>query len=86
VAQGEGKRAALKRLARSANPALGAPLLTPTTAPAPHTAWRARASTDQVRGRLSGRCYWPASREIFPLQCPQCGGQMRLIAFVTEAP
>ena len=22
--------------------------------------------------------------EVFPLQCPQCGAQMRLIAFVTD--
>jgi hypothetical protein len=24
--------------------------------------------------------------EVFPLLCPMCGGQMRLIAFITEGP
>jgi hypothetical protein len=24
--------------------------------------------------------------EVFPLLCPKCGGEMRIIAFITEAP
>ena len=24
--------------------------------------------------------------EVFPLRCPQCGGQMNLIAFITDGP
>jgi len=24
--------------------------------------------------------------ELLPLQCPHCGGEMRIIAFITEAP
>ena len=24
--------------------------------------------------------------EVFPLLCPQCGGQMNLIAFITDGP
>ena len=27
----------------------------------------------------------PGNGEVFPLLCPKCGGQMRLIAFITES-
>ncbi len=38
-----------------------------------------RAPAHYLWAVLSARIY-----EIFPLLCPMCGGQMRLIAFITE--
>ena len=37
------------------------------------------AAQSRGDGQLIARIY-----EIFPLRCPICGGQMRLIAFITE--
>lgn len=45
---------------------------------------------DETTHRFPARSLWAmllARRyEIFPLTCPLCGGQMRIIAFITEGP
>jgi len=53
--------------------------LAPTATDASHSARRSPARI--LWALLLARIY-----EIFPLQCPLCGAQMRIIAFITEAP
>ena len=45
----------------------------------PEAAPPKRSPTDYLWAVLIARIY-----EVFPLMCPMCGGQMRLIAFITE--
>ena len=68
--------------AEPANMSEGAPgvvplghAISPTPAPAPPK----RSPAHYLWAVLIARIY-----EVFPLLCPKCGGQMRLIAFITE--
>jgi hypothetical protein len=60
----------------------GAPGVTPlghAIPPTPEPATPKRSRAHYLWAVLIARIY-----EVFPLLCPLCGGQMRLIAFVTE--
>jgi hypothetical protein len=60
----------------------GAPAVTPlghASPPTPEPAIPKRSPAHYLWAVLIARIY-----EVFPLLCPKCGGQMRLIAFVTE--
>jgi hypothetical protein len=88
-------RAAVTALATSAQPAKqvvvqtepaatgeGAPGVAPlghAISPTPEPAPPKRAPAHYLWAVLIARIY-----EVFPLLCPLCGGQMRLIAFITE--
>ena len=67
----------------------GADALTPGTAPVPSCAGGATASEPPAKPkpRPSEHYLWAALiariYEVFPLICPHCGGQMRIIAFIT---
>ena len=86
-------RAALPALARAqAEPALAATEkpITVMAAPAPSAP---RASPEQAAEpihRRAARYAWALLLariyKVFPLLCPKCGGEMRLIAFITAAP
>lgn len=70
-------RAAVTALAASA---ATAPAATPNSAePAAEPAHRRPAR--YAWALLLARIY-----EVFPLRCPKCGGAMRIIAFITDAP
>ena len=47
--------------------------------PTPESAPPKRSKAQYLWAVLIARIY-----EVFPLLCPRCGGQMRLIAFITE--
>ena len=49
------------------------------TQPEPRPVPPKRSAAHYLRAVLIARIY-----EVFPLLCPMCGGQMRLIAFITE--
>jgi hypothetical protein len=88
-------RAAVTALARPAQPAKefvvqiepaatgeGAPGVAPlghAISSTPEPATPKRAPAHYLWAVLIARIY-----EVFPLLCPMCGGQMRLIAFITE--
>ena len=60
----------------------GAPGVTPlghAIPPTPEPATPKRSKAHYLWAVLIARIY-----EVFPLLCPMCGGQMRLIAFITE--
>ena len=60
----------------------GAPGMTPqghAIPPTPEPASPKRSKAHYLWAVLIARIY-----EVFPLLCPLCGGQMRLIAFITE--
>jgi hypothetical protein len=60
----------------------GAPAVAPlghASPPTPEPAIPKRAKAHYLWAALIARIY-----EVFPLLCPLCGGQMRLIAFITE--
>jgi hypothetical protein len=57
----------------------GAVALDHASPPAPETAPPKRSPAHYLWAVLIARIY-----EVFPLLCPMCGGQMRLIAFITE--
>ena len=71
--------------ARQAEPATtgeGAPAVVPlghAISPTPEPAPAKRSKAHYLWAVLIARIY-----EVFPLLCPMCGGQMRLIAFITE--
>ena len=65
---------ALARAAATTPPAT-APNPEPTAEPAHRRAAR------YAWALLLARIY-----EVFPLRCPHCGGEMRIIAFITDAP
>jgi hypothetical protein len=80
-------RAALERLLRyCARPpfAMGAPGVAPAQgsaiSPAPEPVQPKRASAHYLWAVLIARIY-----KVFPLVCPICGGQMRIIAFITHS-
>jgi hypothetical protein len=65
-----------------ANISEGAPGVTPlghAIPPTPEPATPKRSPAHYLWAVLIARIY-----EVFPLLCPMCGGQMRLIAFITE--
>jgi hypothetical protein len=74
-----------KQVAVQADPAAtgeGAPGVTPlghAISPTPEPAPPKRSPAHYLWAVLIARIY-----ELFPLLCPLCGGQMRLIAFITE--
>ena len=74
-----------KQVAVQANPAAtgeGAPGVVPlghAISPTPEPAPPKRSPAHYLWAVLIARIY-----EVFPLLCPMCGGQMRLIAFITE--
>ena len=74
-----------KQVAVQADPAAtgeGAPGVTPlghAISPTPEPAPPKRSPAHYLWAVLIARIY-----EVFPLLCPMCGGQMRLIAFITE--
>src|SRR3989442_14836082 len=51
---------------------------------------RLRASTAELAHRRTARSAWALLLariyEVFPLVCPTCGGAMRILAFITDAP
>jgi hypothetical protein len=60
----------------------GAPAVVPlgnASPPTPEPATHKRSKAHYLWAVLIARIY-----EVFPLLCPMCGGQMRLIAFITE--
>ena len=63
-------------------------LARPATAPSP--APMSAGDRAQHAERSPARILWALLLariyEVFPLQCPLCGAQMRLIAFITQAP
>ena len=68
--------------AEPANMSEGAPGVVPlghAMPPTPESAPPKRAPAHYLWAVLIARIY-----EVFPLLCPKCGGQMRLIAFITE--
>jgi hypothetical protein len=74
----------------AANSPLRAPvtaLARPATAPSP--APMSAGDRAQLAVRSPARMLWALLLahiyEVFPLQCPLCGAQMRLIAFITQA-
>ena len=65
-----------------ANMSEGAPGVVPlghASPPTPESAPSKRSPAHYLWAVLIARIY-----EVFPLLCPLCGGQMRLIAFITE--
>ena len=65
-----------------ANRSEGAPGVVPlghASPPTPESAPSKRSPAHYLWAVLIARIY-----EVFPLLCPMCGGQMRLIAFITE--
>ena len=68
-------RAAVTALAPGATTAPPAPIAEPTAEPA-----RRRAARN-TWALLLARIY-----EVFPLVCPHCGADMRVIAFITNGP
>ena len=68
-------RTAVTALARAATTAPPAPNPQPAAEPAHRRAAR------YAWALLLARIY-----EVFPLRCPHCGGEMRIIAFLTDAP
>jgi len=70
---------------RAAVTALTAPTVSAPPAPAPNPEPAAelaqRRAARSAWARLLARIY-----ECLPLLCPQCGGEMRIIAFITDAP
>ncbi len=58
---------------------------TPHTVPTPPV----ETTTDEPPHRKAARYAWAlllaCIYEVLPLLCPQCGGEMRIIAFITEA-
>ena len=74
-----------KQVVVQADPAItgeGAPAvvpLGPAIPPTPEPATPKRSKAHYLWAVLIARIY-----EVFPLLCPLCGGQMRLIAFITE--
>jgi len=66
-----------------------APAAETPAAPAP-SASSAPAEPEEPIHRRAARYAWALLLariyELFPLLCPKCGGQMRIIAFITEAP
>ncbi len=61
----------------------GAPGVVPlfqASPPTPEPATPKRSNAHYLWAVLIARIY-----EVLPLLCPKCGGQMRLIAFITEA-
>ena len=70
------------RQAEQANMSEGAPGVVPlghAISPTPAPALPKRSPAHYLWAVLIARIY-----EVFPLLCPKCGGQMRLIAFITE--
>ena len=68
--------------AEPANMSEGAPGVVPlghAIPPTPEPATLKRSKAHYLWAVLIARIY-----EVFPLLCPMCGGQMRLIAFITE--
>ena len=68
--------------AEPANMSEGAPGVAPlghAISPTPEPAPPKRSKAHYLWAVLIARIY-----EVFPLLCPMCGGQMRLIAFITE--
>ncbi len=65
----------------------GQPLPSALEPETPHPAHRA-SSADTAPPRPPGSYLWAALLariyECFPLLCPRCGNEMRLIAFITE--
>ena len=59
--------------------ALGVVPLGHAISPTPEPATPKRSKSHYLWAVLIARIY-----EVFPLLCPMCGGQMRLIAFITE--
>ncbi len=51
----------------------------PTTPARPESSASARPTTPSLWARLLARIY-----EVFPLLCPTCGGELRILAFLTE--
>ncbi|MFT5434080.1 MAG: hypothetical protein ACI9OJ_004793 [Myxococcota bacterium] len=52
----------------------------------PHPDPRGPPWAPRVRPRLATpgpRC-WPLIYEVFPLRCPKCGGEMKILAFLTD--
>ena len=58
-----------------------------TTPPAPPR--NPSAPADETIHRRAARYAWTLLLaplyEVFPLRCPQCGGEMRILAFVSDA-
>jgi len=72
------RRAQVTALGRAANPSPPPPLAAQASAPEPAL----RPATARLAwALLLARIY-----ENFPLLCPQCGGDLRIIAFITEPP
>ena len=61
----------------------------PPPAPASASAETAQAAEEPIH-RRAARYAWALLLariyEVFPLLCPKCGGEIRIIAFITEAP
>jgi hypothetical protein len=82
LAQGSAPQPATAR-AEPATAGEGAPAVVPqcnAAPPAPEPAPPKRSPAHYLWAVLIARIY-----EVFPLLCPKCGGQMRLIAFITHS-
>ena len=55
-----------------------------TVTPRKAAATRIKSSARTTPRGLRGRNSWAGVGEEFPLECPGCGGDIRLIAFITE--
>lgn len=61
----------------------------PAAAPASASAETAQAAEEPIHrraARYAGALLLDRIDEVFPLLCPKCGSEMRIIAFIAEAP